>query len=304
MERKVAFWLVLVVGAVAVWESWESFRPLVVRDSDVRAVSQLVRASYEPGTLIEVTPDWASPLFRRELGEFMPADHLGRADSKPFARITEIAFGKNRTLEFLGFPSDALVEERRIGPWFLRRYRQTPVLVTFDLTEHLLDATVSQTAEGLSESEWPCVWSGPLPSVVPKPGPLGGFVCEQTRVERRTMEIDYKPRRGMVVELKTKQRTRVRFSIPDAAWRGSTLHLWLGLHDFHQRKQARGPARVLVDLDDGQQTREFQVDPTQGFELQTIPLPTTNSEVHHLRMEFFAEHPPHHFVGVHGELRR
>ncbi len=289
-------------GAVALWETWASLFPPKISDRDVRAVAERVRSAHTPGELIVVTPLWLSPLFRRELGDLMPAEHLGRADSRRFAKITEIALGARRSEEM-----DALsVEgEQRLGPFRLRRYEQTPVTVGFDLTDHFLDATVSQSVPGSVADELPCLWLGPLPSPRPEQGAMGGFVCERTRVERRTMEIDYKPRRGIVTELSSGQRTILRFSIPDEAWRG-TLHLWLGHHDYHQRKQAVGSAFVIANLDEGQVKQQIRVEINQDFLLHKVPLPTTamKRDVHYLRLELFAEQAAHHFVGLHAELRQ
>ncbi len=264
-------------------------------------MTQAARAAYQAGALVAVSPDWLSPLIRRELGDLMPLSHLGRADGKRFAQILEISLPPHHAQDVLGLRSNG---EQRFGSLRLAHYQQQPVAVSYDLDEHFLDATVSQRPSTDGASEVPCLWSGPLPTPQPTPGPLGGFACGTGRVELRTMEIDYQPRRGIVSELVQGQRTLLRYSIPDAEWRGSTLHLWLGLHDYHQRKQAIGPVEVVVDLNDGAARVPLTVEVAQGFEPHQIALPVASGDVHHLRIELFAASAAHHLVGLHGELRR
>lgn len=301
MTRLLPRLLLASVALVAVWESWAALWPPRISDAEVRAVTQAARAVYKPGELIAVAPSWLSPLVQRELGELMPSSHLGRADGKRFPGIVEISLPPHHVADVTGLRGDG---EQRFGPLRLQHYSQTPVTVSYDLDEHFIDATVSQSALTVGAPETPCLWTGPLPTPLPAPGALGGFVCSGGRVERRTMEIDYQPRRGIVTELAQGQRTLLRFSISDADWRGSTLHLWFGLHDYHQRKQAVGPVDVMVDLDDGATRTPLQVQVGQGFVMHALPLPATNAEVHHLRIELSASSAAHHFVGLHGELRR
>lgn len=301
MSAKLARLLLLLLAAVAVWESWASLRPPRITDGEVRALAAAVRAQHKPGELIAVAPDWLSPLVRRELGDLMPVEHLARPDGKRFARITEVALPPYHANDVLGLPSDG---EQRFGLLRLSHYHQKPVVATYDLTEHFLDTTVSVHAITQPSDERPCLWSGPLPAALPGPGPSGAFVCGLSRVERRTMEIDYQPRRGIVTELSTGEKSLLRFSVPDAAWQGSTLHLWLGLHDYHQRKQAQGPVTVVVDLSDGKARLPLTVQVGQGFVHHEIALPPETADVHHLRIELAATSAPHHFLGLHGELRR
>jgi len=289
------------LAVVAVWESVASLRPPRIRDGDVRALAAVVRAQYQPGELIAVAPAWLSPLVQRELGDLMPIEHLARPDGKRFARISEVSLPPFHSADVAGL---TYLDEQRFGPLRLQRYQQTPARIAFDLTEHFLDATVSQIALSNPDGERPCLWSGALPGTVSRSTTVGGFVCGSNRVERRTMEIDYQPRRGLVTELASGQRTLLRFSIPDSAWQGSTLHLWLGLHDYHQRKQALGPVSVVVDLDEGQVRLPLTVEVHQGFVHHQLELPKGSGEVHHMRFELSSSSAPHHFVGLHGELRR
>lgn len=289
------------VGVVAVWESVSSLRAPHIADSDVRALAAAVRAAHQPGDLIAVAPSWLSPLVQRELGDLMPVEHLSRPDGKRFARISEVSLPPFHSPDVTGLHSDG---SQRFGSLLWSRFRQTPVSVSFDLTDHFLDATVSQRSERASAVEMPCLWTGPLPGTELPGIARGAFSCGAVRSERRTMEIDYQPRRGIVTELVPGHQTLLRYSIPDEAWHGSTLHLWLGLHDYHRRKQAVGPAKVKVYLDEEPASADLTVEVQQGFVHHELVLPQTRADVHHLRLELSAQSAPHHLVGLHGELRR
>ena len=110
---------------------------------------------------------------------------------------------------------------------------------------------------------------------------------------------------NQVATLAQGQRTILEYSIPDADWQGGRLSLWLGLHDYHARKTAVGPAQVVVDLDQGARRVPLTVEVAQGFGLHELALPTGPVRpVHVLRIELSAASAQNHFVGLHGELRR
>jgi hypothetical protein len=150
------------------------------------------------------------------------------------------------------------------------------------------------------------MWSGPVPTPLPPRGAAGAFRCPGATVERRVMEVDYRPRYGVVATLAQGQRTLIEYTgIADADWQNGRLALWLGLHDYHARKTAVGPAEVVVDLDHGAQRQTFTIAVAQGFMLHELPLgPGGKSATHTIRLELTAKSAANHFVGLHGELRR
>lgn len=304
--------LALVVG-VAVVESGAALGPRGLPDSDLRAACAALRAEFRPGDLIDFAPTWLSQLGQRELGDLMPVTMLGRADARRYARIWTVAFGRAGAAaladELGGLTAR---EQREFGRLTLSLYEQEPVQVTYDLTAQLLSAQVTQapgaaaaTADLAPGPEVPCLWSGPIPSAHPARGPAGLFRCPSSTVERRVMEIDYRPRYGVVATLAQGQRTILEYSIPDADWQGGRLALWLGLHDYHARKTAVGPAQVVVDLDQGARRVPLTVEVAQGFVPHELALPTGPARpVHVLRIELSAASAQNHLVGLHGELRR
>lgn len=254
------------------WEllaGWQQHRA-VARPEDFAAAAQAVRGEFQPGDLITIAPPWADPLGRLELGDLMPLPMVGRADGRAYRRIFELSLRGAHSDDTAGLVAESA---RSFGRLQLFRYRQTPVAVPYDLIEHFAEA---QSSGGL--------------------------------VEKRTLEIDYRPRYGLSLSLLQQQKTVVLFNnIPDEAWRGAELKLWLGLHDYYARKNARGPAEVVVDLDDGAARTPIVVKLTYPTEQKlmsvTIGLPKTmNRPLHAIRIEASATSAAHHFVGVLGRL--
>ncbi len=302
--------LVAVIVAVAVIEAGAALWPSARLEDELHAACAAVRAEFRPGDLITLGPSWLTQLGQRELGDLMPVTMLGRADARRYARIWTISFGR-AGLDTLAADTAGLGAswQRDFGKVKLARYEQKPLTVTYDLTAQLLSAQVAQAALGgtTPAPEVPCLWSGAAPT--PQPGrgtAAGAFRCVGSTVERRVMEVDYRPRYGVVTTVAQGQRTIIEYNnIADADWQGSRLALWLGLHDYHARKTAVGPAQVVVDLDHGAQRVTLPVTVAQGFAPHELTLPTaTAGATHTIRLELSAAAATNHFVGLHGELRR
>lgn len=271
-DRTAAVLLLSALICTAGWELWAGWQQhrAVARPEDFAAAAQAIRGEFQPGDLITIAPPWADALGRAELGDLMPLAMVGRADGRAYRRIFELSLRGARSDDTTGLVAESL---RSFGRVQLLRYSQTPVAVPYDLVEHFPEA---QSSGGL--------------------------------VERRTLEINYRPRYGLSLSLAQQTKTVLLFNnIPDEAWRGAELKLWLGLHDYYARKNARGPAEVVVDLDDGAARTPITVKLTYPTEQElmpvTIALPkTTNRPLHAIRIEASAPSAAHHFVGVLGRL--
>lgn len=307
-------WLVLfAVLGVAGWESARALMPVTPTPADWQAAAALVRAGFAPGDLVVFAPDWADPVGRAQLGDLMPLAMVGRPDARRYSRIWEISLRGAHAPDVQALPVEL---SQPVGGLLVARYPQRPVTVTYDLVEKLLEARVTQAPPGAATpatppagetAELPCLWSGPVPSSAPPHGPAGAFSCPRGRVERRTLEIDYRPRYGIEFTPEPGQRTVAAWDhIPDAAWQGARLWLWLGLHDYHARKTATGAAEVTVDLDHGALRVPLRVEVAQGLVATELPLTGAGAGPggeHSVRIEVSAPSRTH-FVGVIGELRR
>lgn len=303
--------LLLVVG-VAALEAGVALRSRGLSESDVGAACAAVRRDFQPGDLIAFAPAWTSQLVQRELGDLMPPTMLGRADARRYRRIFTLTLesaGTAALAEDVGGLSP--VEQRSFGAITVSRYQQQPVAVTYDLTDRLLTAQVAQAPGAATAAapppggEVPCLWSGALPTPLPARGPAGAFRCPGAAVERRVMEINYRPRYGVVASVAQGQRTILEYrDIADSDWQGGRLTLWLGLHDYYARKTAVGPAQVVVDLDQGARRVPLTVAVAQDFTRHELELPPGSRPSHVIRIEVSAASPVNHLVGLHGELRR
>jgi hypothetical protein len=269
-QRALAGILLAAVLLVAVWETatglWQ--RHSVASQADWQAAAAAVRAEFRPGDLVAIAPAWADPLGRAELGDLMPIAMVGRPDGRRYPRIWELSIRGAHVQDVAGLQPEW---SRSFGRVLLLRYSQRAVEVTFDLVEQFFSARI-----------------------------------DSNRVERRTLEIDYRPRYGISVGIEASRPTQLTYAdIPDAAWKGAELALWFGLHDYYERKNARGPAEVVVDLDDGAGRGALRVELERGLQPLVLALPqNTGRSVHTIRIEVSADSPPHHFVGILGALRR
>ena len=72
-----------------------------------------------------------------------------------------------------------------------------------------------------------------------------GRKCPQSRVEIRTAEVDYLPRRGIVVPIESGAATRIEYDVE----LGRKLIAFVGLHDYYARKSADGKLDLRVFID-------------------------------------------------------
>ena len=118
------------------------------------------------------------------------------------------------------------------------------VEVRYDLVDKLAAARVASVPVASGEAASSCLWDGAQDR--------GAFICPGSRIERRTLEIDYQPRWGVLVPIEPGRRTVVEYGpLPATVWEGGRLWLWFGLHDYHARKHSPAPVTVEVEIDEG-----------------------------------------------------
>ncbi len=112
-----------------------------------RAAADFVREHRgEPGTsLIVFAPSWIDPIGREYLGDQMTIDMAARMDSARFASIWQVSLGDERAPETKGLSKD---ESAHFGPLQVRRYRQSPVAMTYDFTETWRSSVSSGDMQG------------------------------------------------------------------------------------------------------------------------------------------------------------
>jgi hypothetical protein len=234
-------------------------RSRVATDADWEAAAAEVRAGFGPGDVIAFAPAWADQVGRAHLGDLVTVEMAGRSDVDRYARVWEVSIRGEHTPHIAGAH---LVRESQHGRVRVALYEKAATPVAYDFTEH---------AEEL----------------------IGG------RYERRTLEIDYRPRRGILVA-----------ATPAPAkyeWRevplGTTLVVYAGLHDYSARKSADGVVdfRVTVDGVEKLHTQIGNADGWRRFELDTRALAGTR---HAVAFHVAAPNPAWRNFGFHAEARQ
>ena len=251
----------LAVGLIATWESAQAlYAPArVAHDADWEAAAAEVRAGLRPDDLIVFAPGWADQIGRLHLGDVIPVAMAARADADRYRRVWEVSIRGARAPEAVGARR---LSEVRHGRVTVALYEKPAASLTYDFTAHLTDARITHRAND-GRDEQPCLSDG-----------AGGFRCGGNLIERRTLEVDYRPRRGILAPVFYGRTEALEFAnVP----LGARLVGYTGLHDFNSRRHAFGPVdlRVLVDGQETLAVRHRNDDGWRRFEVATTPGPHT-----------------------------
>ncbi len=251
---------------------------------DWQRAGQEVRAGFQRGDLIVFAPAWVDQVGRFYLGDQIPVDMAGRADSDRYRRVWEVSIRGAHAEEALGAK---LLREAHHGRVTVTLYEKAAVEIAHDFTADALRARITQSPSSGKGDETPCLADS------------GGFRCGATRVEPRTLEIDYRPRRGILVPADGNKTTRLEFT--DVTL-GSSLVGYTGLHDYYSRKNSDAPVdfAVLIDGVEKQQIHHANSDGWRRFTIDTEALAGTK---HTVRFEVWAANPAWRTFGFHAEAR-
>jgi hypothetical protein len=255
-----------------------SARARVARDADWQAAAAEVRAGFAPGDVIAFAPAWADQTGRAWLGDLVTVEMAGRSDVDRYARVWEVSIRGARAPDTAGA---RLVRETRHGKVRVALWERpgaTPIV--WDFTAHANDARIML-------ADTPCVGD-----------PQNGWRCAGLQVQRRTLEIDYRPRRGLLVPGDPRG---IELGFAEAPL-GSTLVVYAGLHDYFARKNADAPVDFIVAVDGKEllRTRVGNADHWRRFELDTRALSGTR---HTVTYRVVAAQPAWRNFGFHAEAR-
>ena len=253
----------------------------VVPASDWDAAAARVRASLQPSDLIVFAPAWADPTGRLHLGDVMPVEMVARSDDDAYARIWELSIRGGRSEDTLGM-TPASVEQ--LGGVTLRRFDRPATKVLRDLSADFPQARVTARRVGEGADEHPCAGTG------------RERLCGSTTVGPRVMEVDYRPRRGVLAPVIPGQIVSVAY---DDVEGGGVLVGYAGLHDYYARKSASGVVSFRVRVDS---TKTILIplrneDGWKRFELALDP------GKHLVVFEVSSEAPAWRLPGFHAEVR-
>ena len=237
---RAALLLFLALFAVSLYETTTSLLAShrAPTDGDWASAAAEVRAGFKPGDLIVFAPGWTDPVGRLWLGDLIPPEMAARPDADRYGRIWQLSIRGARAPETL--PDDILpTSENRHGKVRVTLYtRSHPAAVPLaDFTASLGEARVVQTPGGAAWAN-ACTRAGDDPHL---PRPM--FRCNTTTVERRILEVDYAPHRGVLVPADGKLFTRVEYpNVP----LGTRIVGEAGLHDYYARKNSDAPVLFKV----------------------------------------------------------
>jgi hypothetical protein len=256
----------------------------VPAEADWAAAASEVRAGFQTGDLIVFAPTWIDPIGRSHLGDLMPVEMVARADDARYARVWELSTRGAVDPAAEGH----LDREARHGLVRLRLFTRprAPAQVSYDFTAHADEARITQRpGPGSEEAERPCLRDGDAE-----------FRCASTRVERRTLEIDYRPRRGLLIPADGRRATALTFD----ATLGKTLVVYGGISDYYARKSASGSVRFRVVVD-GTERLATDIRNEDGWRRMELE---TQAGAHQVRFEVSAPDPAWRSFGFHAEARQ
>ncbi|MSP61373.1 MAG: hypothetical protein EXR72_13710 [Myxococcales bacterium] len=286
MTARVAIPLFGAFALLALYETAQAiYAPLAVAtDEDWAAAAGAVRTAHQPRDLIVFAPSWADQVGRRHLGDLCTPEMAGRADDARYERVWELSIRGADAPEASG----RILAASQHGRVRVRLYEKAPAVeIGYDFTARLEEARVTQVPTDGHGDETPCFIDG------------AGFRCTSTRVERRTLEVDYSPRRGILTPVDGALTTRIEFP---AVTLGSTLVGWTALHDYFSRKNSDGPVDFALFID-GQQVHSVHHENSDGWRKFTVPV-TQPGGPHAIRFEIRAPSAAWRTFGFHVEARR
>lgn len=206
-----------------------AYRERIV-DEDWQAIEQLL-AEHEGEPLI-VASEWLGPSARMQLERARSWDSIAFADLRGFEQFWLLTHAAERPwrgplrAELEQLPRPELVAVHRMGELTLHQYRQEVGALRFSLLDSIA---------GVSTDRGRC------------PGGGGEYRCKEGRVGVRVIEVDYRPRRCVAVELEDGVIATIDLGEREL---GDRIYGHVGFGDFNARLRADPSARVEVRIND------------------------------------------------------
>lgn len=287
MKARLPIFAAVLFAVVALVETVNALlAPLRVppsRDWDAAAAD--VRAGLAPGDLIVFAPRWVDEIGRAHLGDVIPVEMAAHADADRYARVWEVSIRGAHAPESNGA---RLVEDKHYGKVRVALYEKPAVAIAYDFTSHAGEARVTQTLGASGET--PCF----------RDGGAVAFRCASTLVEPRTLEMNFLPRRGLLVPVDGARVTHLEWTeVP----LGRSLVVYTGIHDYISRKRGDGRVELRLFVDGREQLHATtgNDDAWRKYELDTAAAAGTR---HTVRVDISAAAPEWRTFGFHAEARQ
>lgn len=248
--RGSALWLGLVALAVMELVAHFVVRARVVPDEDWRRAAEVVRDGYQPGDLVVAAPYWADPVLRRELGDLLSLEDVGRSDMAQYRRLWALSIRGHR-------PEDAPPStpdfEQAVGGVTVLRWTVPGDGVLYDFTENIADAEVVRVENGV---EIPCQWADdrrPMGGGLGR-GPVTPGARHRCDPRRRwlwvgaTLNDDMEMQPRYCVWQHPQGNEPIRATFRDVPL-GDRLVLYADIYYEHQRMQEHGPVMVSIKVE-------------------------------------------------------
>jgi hypothetical protein len=254
-------------------------------DADWQLAARYVRAEIQPKDLILFSPSFVDPIGRQYLGDLMPVEMVARPDDDLYARVFELSVHDVHNEALANIP---IAEQLHFGLVTVRRYDKAASTKLYDFTSQFPTAHVSTRAGKPDAPETPCPHSGTA------------AMCGVLRVEPRVLEIDYRPRHGVLVPMSNGKTTTIEY---DDVPGGGTLVGYVGLHDYYARKSADAVVMFHVSVDDTKSVTIPVRNPRKDGEgWQRFDLPM-DAGMHKVRFELETSDATYRLPGFHAEVR-
>lgn len=248
--RGSVLWLGLVGIAVVELLGHFVVRARVVPDEDWARAADVVRQGYEEGDLVVAAPHWADPVLRRELGDLLSLEDVGRSDMAQYRRLWALSIRGHLPEDA---PPSAPDFEQAVGGVTVWRWEVPGDGVLYDFVEHVEDAEVVRLENGV---EIPCRWADDR-------RPLGGGLgrgpitpgarhrCDPRRSwlwVGATLNDDLEMQPRYCIWQHPQGNQPIRATFPDVPL-GDRLVLYADIYYEHQRMQEHGPVMVSIKVE-------------------------------------------------------
>lgn len=248
--------LLCALAAVEMIAAFLGYRTRLHED-DWAAVREIVADDEAP---VIAASEWLGPAARMNLASARTWDAVAFPDLRSFDRFYLLTHARERPwqgrlrAELEELPRPELVAAHRLGELVLHEYRQDVAPERFSLLESI---------ESIRTDKGRCS------------GGHGQWSCKDGRVAVRTVEVDYRPRRCLALELEEGAMATVSLGQLEL---GERVHGHLGFADFNARLRADPAARVEIWIDGAVAGRWVFTD-DQGWAAFALATPAGNHEL-------------------------
>ncbi len=213
-------------------------------DEEDWALARAALAAVPANEPVLVGTTWLGPRIRMEFPTLAALDHVGRPDLRGLRRFHVVgldAWSPDLEHDLEGLPAPRAVETQDLDDLRLTTYENP---TAGHLTADFTSSPDLKVSTGGSD----CRRRGDL------------WRCEEGTVRVRLAEVDYRPRRCLVLDVA--DGTTVRFSVVGVT--GDRLRGHLGIDDFNARLRSDAPVAVSITVD-GEPAARLMMSDEEGW---------------------------------------